>query len=35
MITSFGKYDLAHCKVWTDHVGGAPSERELQHLLQT
>ncbi len=35
MITSFGKYDLAHFKVWTEPVEGAGSEHDLQDLLQT
>lgn len=35
MITSFGKYDLAHFKVWTGQVEGGRSEGDLQDMLRT
>ena len=35
MITSFGKYDLTHFKVWTAEVAEGPSDVDLQDLLRT
>lgn len=34
MMTTFGDYQLTNLKVWTDEVGGTPSQSELVDALQ-